>query len=95
MLPIIWTIPAEEDLAAIVDYIAPHNMSAAIKLAQRLKQCVLPLADFPLMYRESERIPGCREIVAHRNYIVLYRVLEDRIEIVNVVHGRRHFPLST
>ncbi|WP_265258179.1 hypothetical protein [Verminephrobacter aporrectodeae] len=42
----------------------------------------------------SERVPGLREIVAHPNYIVLYRVAADRIEIINRVHARREFPGS-
>ncbi|MHB1737256.1 MAG: type II toxin-antitoxin system RelE/ParE family toxin [Acidithiobacillus sp.] len=40
-------------------------------------------------------MPGLREIVAHPNYIVLYRVTATCIEIVNVVHARREFPVST
>ena len=40
----------------------------------------------------SNRIPDLRELVAHPNYIVLYRVTATRIEIVNVVHARRNFP---
>ena len=48
----------------------------------------------PYLYCVSERIPGLREIIAHPNYIMLYRVLKDRIEVVNVVHARREFPPS-
>jgi plasmid stabilization system protein ParE len=40
----------------------------------------------------SNCIPDLRELVAHPNYIVLYRVTTTRIEIVNVVHARRNFP---
>jgi plasmid stabilization system protein ParE len=37
-------------------------------------------------------VPGLREIVAHPNYVLLYHVAADRIEVVNVVHTRREFP---
>jgi toxin ParE1/3/4 len=35
-----------------------------------------------------------REIVTHPNYIVFYRVTATCIEVVNVVHVRREFPIS-
>ncbi|EKI21650.1 stability determinant [Escherichia coli TW15901] len=35
-----------------------------------------------------------RETVAHPNYIILYRVTISGIEIVNVVHARRQFPVT-
>lgn len=44
------------------------------------------------MYRHSERIPGCREIVAHPNYIVVYRVELDHIEVLRVMHARQEYP---
>jgi len=38
-------------------------------------------------------MPGCLKIVAHPNYLMLYRVLTDRTRIEMVAHGRRNFPL--
>jgi len=92
MFPVIWTESAETDLLHITDYVAEHNVSAALKLAQKIRQSVLPLATFPHMFRESEKMPGCREIVAHTNYLVFYRVTESHVEITGVLHGRRQFP---
>jgi len=43
------------------------------------------------MYRQSERIPGCREIMVQSNYIVIYRVAPEMIRIMRVVHGRRMY----
>jgi len=61
---------------------------------QRLRESVLPLAYFPQMFKESDRMPGCREIIAHPNYLVFYRILSDRIKIEMVAHGRRNFPIT-
>ena len=44
------------------------------------------------MYRQSEHVPGCREIVAHPNYIVVYRVGLDCIEVLRVMHARQEYP---
>ena len=68
-------------------------MNAAERLWEHLRICVLPLSEH--LYRISDHVPGLREIVAHPNYIVLYRVTAACIEIVNVVHARRELPVST
>lgn len=92
MLPIFWTQTADEDLAEITERIGEDNIGAAERMWFRLRSCVLPLSTHPYLYPISERVPGLREIVAHPNYIVLYRVTSSSIEIVNVVHARRQFP---
>jgi len=55
-LPILWTASAENDLLAIADYIAARNPAAAHRLARQIRESVLPLAGFPYMYRESEKM---------------------------------------
>lgn len=92
MLQIFWRETARDDLRQIVSHIAAENPPAARRMKIRLEAVVLPLSEHPYLHRQSERVPGLREIVAHPNYIVLYRVAPDRIEVVNVVHARRDFP---
>ena len=92
MLPIVWRATALNDLRQIVTYIARENPLAARRLKIRLEAAVLPVSEHPYLYRQSERVPGLREIVAHPNYIVLYQVAANRIEVVTVVHARRQFP---
>ncbi|MDO4684060.1 MAG: type II toxin-antitoxin system RelE/ParE family toxin [Lautropia sp.] len=88
MLPIVWSVPARNDLANIVDFIADRNPAAARKIRALIESSLIPASAMPYMFKSSQRIPGCHEIVAHPNYIVLYRVT-DRIEVVAVVHARR------
>ncbi len=92
MLPIFWLESADSDLDAITDYIGQYNIGAAERMWHLLRSCVLPLSEHPYLYRQSDRVPGLREIVAHPNYLVLYRVETDRIEIVTVAHARQQFP---
>ena len=94
MLPVVWRASAREDLREIVAYIARANPIAARRMKNVLAEAVIPVAEHPYLYRLSERVPGLREIVAHPNYIVLYRVTADRVEVVNVVHARREYPSS-
>ena len=95
MLPIVWLETADSDLADITDYIGQYDVNAAERMWHLLRNCVLPLADHPYLYRMSERVPGLREIVAHPNYLVLYRVAASRIEVVAIVHSRREFPADS
>ncbi len=38
------------------------------------------------------RLPGTREAVVHPNYILVYRVGSDVVEVVNVLHSRQQYP---
>ena len=70
MLPIIWRASARADLAAIIRYIAEHDIPAARRLKSHPESVVLPLAEHPYLYRPG-RVPGTRELVAHPNFILL------------------------
>ncbi len=91
-LPIVWRAGARSDLAEIIRYVANVNPPAARRLRRILMESVLPVSEHPYLYRQSESMPATREIVAHPNYIVYYRVTAASIEVVNVVHTRREFP---
>ena len=93
MLPIFWRPAARDDLVKIIRYIANENPAAARRMKRLLQESILPVAEHPYLYRQSERVPGCREIVAHPNYIILYRVAAVCIEVVSVVHARQQYPL--
>ncbi|KRV73402.1 type II toxin-antitoxin system RelE/ParE family toxin [Pseudomonas citronellolis] len=91
MLPIIWRSSARTDLAEIILYIANEDPQAARHLKERLESAVLPLAEHPYLYR-SGRVPGTRELVAHPNYVLVYRVAAEYVEVVNVLHARQEYP---
>ena len=92
MLPIVWRASARGDLAEIVRYVAQVNPIAARRLRQVLMESVLPVSEHPYLYRQSQAVPAVREIVAHPNCIVYYRVTATCIEVVSVIHTRREFP---
>jgi toxin ParE1/3/4 len=91
MLPIIWRASARADLAAIIRYIAEQDISAARRLKSHLESVVLPLAEHPYLYR-SGRVPGTSELVAHPNFVLVYRVKADCVEVVSVLHSRQEYP---
>ena len=91
MLRLVWRAKALDDLESITRYIAERNVSAADRLQATIEACAERLPDHPFLYRPG-RIEGTREAVVHPNYILVYRVGIDVIEIVNVVHARRQYP---
>jgi toxin ParE1/3/4 len=58
-----------------------------------IEKAVIPASVTPFLFRAG-REPGTREIVAHPNYIVVNRVMDDWIEIVNVIHARQRYPFQ-
>lgn len=87
-----WRAHARTDLLNLLAYIAQANPSAAQQLKNDIEAKVARLPDQPALYKASLRVPGLREMVVRRNFIVLYRVPSTCIEIVSVVHARRQWP---
>lgn len=92
-LPVHWRASARDDLAAIVAYVAERDPQAARRLKARLESAPLPLSEHPYLY-PAGRVPGTRELVAHPNYLIVYRVTVERVEVVAVVHTRQEYPPS-
>lgn len=90
-LSLVWRTDALSDLATIISYIAERNADAASRLFEAMEVCAERLPEHPFLYRPG-RVDGTREAVIHPNYIMIYRVGEDCIEIVNVVHARQQYP---
>ena len=91
MLSIVWRLKARSDLVEIVRHIATENPAAARRLKTQLEDSVIPLAEHPYLFRAG-RVAGTREVVAHPNYVIIYRVTSSEVEIVSVVHARRDYP---
>lgn len=91
MLPIVWRAPAREQLAEIIEFIARDNPAAARVLKERIESVVLPLSQYPYLY-PTGRVAGTRELVAHPNYLLVYRVSSAHVEILAVLHTRRQYP---
>jgi toxin ParE1/3/4 len=91
VLTLIWLEPALEQLEAILDYIAERNIAASERLQAAIELCAEGLTERPFMYRPG-RVPGTREAVVHPNYILVYRVTAEAVEVVSVVHARQQYP---
>jgi len=88
---VVWSEAALEQADALLEYIAQDSVSAADNLWERLQSATAPLAEHPNLFRPGRR-PGTRELVAHPNYILVHRVLDETVEIVAVLHTRQEYP---
>jgi toxin ParE1/3/4 len=82
---IVWTRVANLMLDGVGAYIAKDNPKAATKLLKQIRKSVKLLQAHPFMGRRTE-FEGVRELVAHPNYLVSYRVSTDTVQVLQVWH---------
>ena len=89
-----WSPWALQDRDAIFDFIEQDNPRAAIDIDTRIAEQTRRLILFP----ESGRIGRCagtRELVIQRTpYIAAYRVYDDRVRILRVLHEAQSWPMD-
>ena len=91
-----WRPKAQEDLRAIVRFIGKDNPARAKSFGQDIRDKTKPLAEHPELGRTGR--PGLpadvRELVAHPNYLIFYRVLAEArtVQILRVKHAAQQTP---
>ena len=89
-----WAVPAANQLHEIFDYIAEGNPAAVGRVVRRIRNAILQTARMPNAGRMG-RVAGTREIVVpETSYLVAYRILEDMIHVLAILHGAREWPDS-
>lgn len=91
---ILWTNEALSDLEEILaHYYLEARPRTAAAVEQRVIREIEALPPFPERIRDSERVPGARELVVQKlPYVVFVQILEDEIVVLNMVHTKRKFP---
>jgi toxin ParE1/3/4 len=84
-----WTKTALRSADEIVGYIAKDNPARATSFVLELRVAITKLQAHPGMGRAG-RVPGTRELVLHKNYIAIYRVRGDDVEILRLHHSARN-----
>jgi addiction module RelE/StbE family toxin len=89
---VVWTPAAVRDVEAISEFIAQDNPVAAMLILHRIRERARALADNPLVGR-SGRVRGTRElVVSGTSYIIVYRIQEERVDLLKVLHGAQRWP---
>jgi toxin ParE1/3/4 len=80
-----WLQVALRNLGDIADYIAEDSPERSVTFVREIRQRTNLLLDFPSVGRAG-RVIGTRELVVHKNYIVVYRMKSGHVEILRVWH---------
>lgn len=87
-----WFEDAIGDLEALRQYIAQDNPAAAHGISQKILSTLDLLSMQPEIGRPG-RVPNTRELViSDTPYIIPYRVKDNVIEIIRVIHSSMQWP---
>lgn len=89
---VVITEDAKNDLMEIGDFIRPNSPKRAASFIRELLDACETLADMPRAFPLVPRYEhyGIRRRAYH-NYLIFYRVKEELIEIIRVLHGARDY----
>jgi toxin ParE1/3/4 len=90
ILPI-WKPAAIADRKRITKHIAKDSPRAAIELGDMLMLKASQLDQHPALGRVG-RVKGTRELVAHENYILIYRIVGKVAEVLRIKHAAQKWP---
>jgi toxin ParE1/3/4 len=92
-MKVLLTRLAELDFDEITEGLASINLRASWALVERFEKKFLRLERFPELGGRYEKIPALRRTFV-APYVLYYRIEEEHVEIVRIVHGARdHGPL--
>lgn len=93
-MKIAWTRLAVADLNNAYEYIAAERPSSAIQIIERIEKSIDSIRKHPQLGRPG-RVDGTRElIIPGTAFIVPYRIKNNKLEILAVIHGARCWPDS-
>lgn len=87
MPDLIWSPTSRLDLADIDAYLAEWDPAAAVRILRAIQSAASRLSEYPRLgwsVNERFRVISVRQT----SFLVLYRLRDDRVEIVRIRHGR-------
>jgi len=86
-----WTATALINLADILDYVQEESPQGAASLSAEIQTKTARIASNPKLYRVG-RVRGTREAVVTENYLLVFRLIGNVAQILNVLHTRQKWP---
>ena len=77
------------ELLEIGETIEVESPMRAASFVRELEERARGIALHPKIYRERPEVASGVRLAAHGNYVVLFRLRDDEIEILHIVHGAR------
>jgi len=91
---LVWTRPARNDRREVFEFIQADSVRAACKIDTIFAEKAALLTRFSELGHPG-RVPGTRELLAHRHYFLIYRIRGDQIQILRLLHTSRQRPPSS
>lgn len=89
VVAVLWTERVISNLESELDYYGRINPTLAKELSIIIKESVLNIANMPGIGRPGKKL-GTRELVLNKYpYILAYRVRNETLEILSIVHQNR------
>ena len=88
-----WTEPAIRDFTSVCDYLREHGgPGLSRRIALSVFERIGLLTKYPEFGRTG-RLPETRELVfSGLPYLAIYRIKDDEIEILRILHGAQDWP---
>lgn len=80
---------AEADLEGIGDKIAERNAIRAVTYIRELRELCHRIGEFPHAGPPRPQWGDGVRIALHGRYVIVYRVREEMVQVLRVVHGAR------
>lgn len=82
----------ESDLSDIAEYIAQDSPQRALSVIENIEERFLEIRRNPLIYQLRPEIGASARLATVGNYAILFRVMENTVQIERVVYGGRNLP---
>jgi addiction module RelE/StbE family toxin len=90
-MKLVWRQEALDDRDRIMNHIGQDNPEAAADLDDVFESKGEVARQRPTLYRKG-KLEGTREIVAASNYVIVYMLRDDCVEVLRIMHARQQWP---
>jgi addiction module RelE/StbE family toxin len=90
-MKLVWRQEALDDRDRIMNHIGQDNPEAAADLDDVFESKGEVARQRPTLYRKG-KLEGTREIVAASNYVIVYMLRDDCVEVLRIIHARQQWP---
>jgi toxin ParE1/3/4 len=82
----------ERDLNDIAEYIVQDNPKRALTVIENIEARFLEISRNPLIYQLRPEIGPAARLATVGSYAILFRVVENTVQVERVVYGSRDLP---
>jgi addiction module RelE/StbE family toxin len=92
-MKVYWTQNAIEHLVNLYEYIALNSPTYAVRMVDKITRRSEQIAEHPLSGRKVPEYDAedIRELIENP-YRIIYRIKQDQIDVLAVIHGSRLLP---